>query len=542
MVSYAYLFEAKSIQQYILGSGRLRHIVGASELIDSLTRDLLDDTLKELGLQVGVDVHLSRRAGGAVYLFSTSASARDGFRELWSLLVRQYAPNLEFIVACGQGETDYSAYLAATQNLQAARNRQSAWLPAGNPVTAFTPRTGNPAVESHQKLGLQDAATARFGADRFWRRGKLTDKFTDVISADDWPRDLEHKAGDEETSFPFLEDNRYLAIVHADGNGLGQVLRQLSEQTQPKPGQFVALFRDFSQAVAAATEGAAKQATEAVLLPLRARNNARMPARPIVLGGDDLTILLRADLALPFTRVFLLAFEEHSRTALRALGRDYPDITDMPAALTAGAGIAFVKSSHPFHLAHRLAESLAKHAKQTAKNHLGIDRRIPPTLAWHRVTTASQGEYRDILDQEMTFGVSAPRVRTTLEVYGIDETPIPGLPPFGELEKLLDLFGAEQMARGPARQILTLLGQDIDNAQRRYERWREVMVDRHSHELHAIDTALKALLPGGIAEDLRLPVSASGDLRSSPFGDIATLLAVTRGATHQVPVHEEDNA
>ena len=542
MTSYACLFEAKSIQDYILRSGRLRHIVGASELIDSLTRDLLDDTLKALALKEGADVHLSRRAGGAVYLFSASSKARDGFRDLWSALVRQYAPNLEFVAASGHGDSDYDAYLDASRGLQAARNRQPAWLPAGTPVTAYAPRTGNPAVRCDRKLGLQDAATARFGTDRFWRSGKLTDKFARAVPVDRWPRNLEHRSEGDGSHFPFLPDNRYLAIVHADGNGLGQVLRQLGAQARTEPGHFVALFRDFSEAVAEATQDAARQATEQILLSACGDEDGPVPARPIVLGGDDLTLLVRADLALAFTETFLRAFEDETQARLGALRGKYPQLTALPSALTAGAGIAFVKSSHPFHLAHALAESLAKYAKQAAKGKLAADERIAPTIAYHRVTTASHGDYQDILEQEMTFGTRAPRIRTTLGVYGIDPSPPQGLPALADLQTLVDLLAGEGMARGPARQILSLLGQDRDDARRRYVRWREVMADRHRSALDKLDASLERLLPGGPAADLGLPVSGTGDLRVSPLGDVSTLLAVTRGGTRHRQVTEEVSA
>lgn len=548
MTHYCLLFEAKSIQQYILRSGRLRHIVGASELIDSLTRDLLDDALGALGVSDGAEVQLSRRAGGAVYLFSTSAKARNGFNALWSALVSQYAPNLEFIVANGQGDNDFAAYLDASQSLQAARNRQPAWLPAGSPVSAYAPRTGHPAVSNDQRLGMQDAATTRFGTERFWRSGKLTAKFADAVPADDWPRNLERNGADDGRHFPFLPDNRYLAIVHADGNGLGQVLRSLAEQAKARPGEFVELFRDFSTAVAVATEGAARHATAKVLLPEKEKNEIPMPARPIVLGGDDLTVLVRADLAIAFTETFLQAFEEQTRATLSEVRKNYPAISGLPEALTAGAGIAFVKSSHPFHLAHALAESLAAHAKQVAKqaakhkDNGDAHGRIPPTLACHRVTTASHGDYQDTLAQELTFGAAAPRIRTTLGAYGVDASPAQGLPALADLQGLEALLGSEAMARGPARQVLTLIGQDHDDASRRYARWREVMSDREPKALEKLDAALSRLLPGGPAKDLGLPVSAAGDLRISPLGDIAMLLAVGSGASQSQQIPTETSA
>lgn len=165
-MSFACLFEAKSIQDYILRSGRLRHLIGASELVDSLTRDLLDEVLAALG---GPPVRFSRRAGGAVYLFADDPETRDAFRDLWTLAMRCYAPGLSFVIANGEGADDYAAYGAAKDALQAARNRPAA-LPAGTPVTRYAPRTGLPATQRHKRFGFQDEASQRFGLDRFCRR------------------------------------------------------------------------------------------------------------------------------------------------------------------------------------------------------------------------------------------------------------------------------------------------------------------------------------------------------------------------------------
>lgn len=531
MTYHACLFEAKSIQDYILRSGRLRHIVGASELIDSLTTDLLDDVLAALCLTEGRDIRFSRRAGGAVYLFSSRQGARDAFRDLWSLVVRQYAPGLEFVIAQGEGATDHAAYQQALEGLQAARNRQPPVLPSGGPVTRYAPRTGQPAVSNDAKLGLQDAATSRFGLDRFWRRGGLTAKFADMDSVpiDAWPRNLEYSPNAEDgTDFPFWPDNRYLGLIHADGNGLGQLLVQLGEQVQSRPEVFVGLFRDFSTAITEATRAAAQDATRQILLPARGNPDetkaiGAVPARPIVLGGDDLTILVRADLAIPFTRAFLTAFEHRSREKIKLLPDQYPAITGLPEALTAGAGIAFVKSNHPFHLAHELAESLARFAKDRAKEQKDGSGRIPPTLAFHRVTTASHTDYADIRQREMTHGPDNARIITTLGAYRVDPPP-PELPMLADLEAFAQLLGREEMARGPARQILTLLGQNPDDARRRYARWREVMQDRHPDCFKEFNKLLVSLC-GGLNDDL--PISQTG---ATPLGDMATLLAVIQGA------------
>jgi len=526
---HACLFEAKSIQSYILRSGRLRHVVGASELVDGLSGSLLDDCLSAAGVRDGEHPVCARRAGGAVYLFFADAGERDAFHALWSLVVRQYAPGLPFTLASGDGDTPITAFTAARRRLDESRNRPAAELPGGTPVTEYAPRTGKPAVTRSARLGLQDAATARFGLDTFGRRGTLTGKLAPGLDADLWPRNLEYdpQSAREDRAFPFLPGNRYVAIVHADGNDMGRVLRALEDDVRDTPDRFLDVFRAFSESVRKATQAAARAATLAVLEPAR-RDDGPLPARPIVLGGDDLTILVRADLALDFARHFLCGFEAESRAAMAEVRRSAPALPHLPDALTAACGIAFVKASHPFHLAHELAESLTHHAKQRAKR-AAADGRVPPALAFHRVTAASHGDYAAILRDELT--VADDTLRTTLEVYGTDPAP-QDLPALDALLALVDLLGSPDAARGPARQILTLLGQDLDDSRRRYSRWREVMSERNPEQLRRFDERLRAVCKT-VTSDLPVAPATTQGKAGTPLGDVATLLAVAYGREHR---------
>lgn len=79
-----------------------------------------------------------------------------------------------------------------------------------------------------------------------------------------------------------------------------------------------------------------------------------MPLRPLVLGGDDITVIARADIALAFISLFARRFEE--------LGKEND--------LSLGIGMLIMDSSYPFAKAFRLVESLlesAKHATLDAK-------------------------------------------------------------------------------------------------------------------------------------------------------------------------------
>ncbi len=568
MTTYAYLFEAKSIQSYILATNRLKEIVGASELVESLTGSfdtqdaLLDHALKAIDGEG--KIQFSRKGGATFYAFSDDAGLMDKLATLWPLLVRQYAPDLEFADAHDYAETLYDAFDKTHKLLLQNRNRQTARLPQAGPFAIRNRRTGEPAVgyRPSQKAAQDepvDAATYRKLNKKFFQSHQLPKRFAEDSGKDDWPTLLTPEKGQEGKSFPFIGESRTIALIHADGNGLGQALLNLKKHANKNQADYLTLFAGFSKAVTKATQQAAQNATEKVLLQTDDQGHRKLyPARPIVLGGDDLTIIVRADLALEFTRHFLEAFAKYSREELEALHEKFPFV---PEQLTACAGIAYAKSSQPFYLLHGLAEGLCKrakkHAKDWAKNQKpGVH--IPSTLSFHRITTAMVDEYEDILDWELTvpgkpnslcqtlhdraqkpdLGKSDELVDfriQTLQAYALEETD--GLPWLDKLIALRDLLDDEDMARGPARQVLGLVGQDLEQAKSRYKRWREVMGsnEKTQSKLKEFNEILLSLLSGKLGNDLPYgkPIAnkhiETVQTRATPLGDVITLLSIARG-------------
>ena len=86
-----------------------------------------------------------------------------------------------------------------------------------------------------------------------------------------------------------------------------------------------------------------------------------IPVVPVILGGDDATVITDGAFAIPFAVAFLEAFEERT-------GAD-PFISSLSddGKMTAGAGVAVVRHNFPSHLAYDLAERLASTAKTAGK-------------------------------------------------------------------------------------------------------------------------------------------------------------------------------
>jgi hypothetical protein len=165
----------------------------------------------------------------------------------------------------------------------------------------------------------------------------------------------------------------WLAIIHADGNGLGRLFLNFDkcvESSAPRGSHqwnwdYIEQLRNFSLALDECTENAFTEA----LGTLRPRRD-RLPIVPLVLGGDDLTVVCDGQQALLFTVKFLESFEQAARnhqdieTIIANFRQTELGQKHLPHGLTGCAGVAIIKPHFPFFAGYELAEALLKSAKQ----------------------------------------------------------------------------------------------------------------------------------------------------------------------------------
>ena len=527
---HASIFELDSIQSYLFSSGRLRDVAGASELLDQLTEgegNLLDQVARAVDISDKID--FPRRAGGAFYAFTENKNLLGRFLDLWTLAMQQQAPGVAFSLGIGKGERYLDAFDAARNDLRADNGRERPCLPLAAPVAGRSRRTGLAAVDWADKDGPVDAGTV--GKKRFTdlaKAGFLKRFAPDEVDIGwrDWPTDFESTG--KARSFPFRNDDRTVALIHADGNGLGSLLLKIRDAVERNDGQFVNLYQAFSRVVVDVTKEAAREATRKVLLPARSGDEC-LPARPILLGGDDVTVIVRGDLAIDYCRVFAEAFEQASVRELDAL-REKTDIDDLPARLSLGIGVVFLRASQPFHMAIHLAEALTGEAKKTAKRH---DKDDPDSsLAFYRVTGSLVDDYDSIVERALTHEIGGRKYIDTLGTYFLSDSS--NTPRLDDLLALAKLLGADDMARGPTRQLMTLMGHSKTDVKRRYGRWRRLMAARNDERarLDDYDHLMRRL--SNIDEETSLPYGADDsapDILRSPLGDALALIGVARGNT-----------
>ena len=365
-----YLFECKGIQRYVFGSGRLRQVVGASDIVTNIANSQGDDTLDAALNATGTkeSVILSRRAGASFCLHAEEADSLERFRRLWRLAFGISYPGLEFVDGTpASGETPMKAEQCAYRDRTAVRENSAAFLPpTGHPFVAPNPRTGLPAVcelPEHEDQVLLDAVGA---PQHRPHEDSLAERFLSEADAKTYrfPRHFERREEKPDNpAFPFADKDKLaskdkrVGYVHADLSGLGKIFHRVKENAS-QPNDVFKVAKSIEDAV---TE-AARSACKSVLL--RKAKSGVIPARPVLLGGDDVTVIVRADLAVAFAEKFLRALEEKTARSFDDLRARYGSL---PARLSACAGIAVVSANHPFQAAARLAEGLCDSAKKMAK-------------------------------------------------------------------------------------------------------------------------------------------------------------------------------
>jgi hypothetical protein len=148
-------------------------------------------------------------------------------------------------------------------------------------------------------------------------------------------------------------------VIHVDGNGIGGVFQDFGARSHAgNAREYITLLRAFSLSLDECTEKAAAQALVQAY-GRKMRKDGVLAAVPLVLGGDDLTMVCDGRIALRMTHAFLEGFASEARANkdIRAITRNGGD------PITASAGVAIVKPHFPFHLAYELADALLRSAK-----------------------------------------------------------------------------------------------------------------------------------------------------------------------------------
>ncbi|GAB4533422.1 MAG: hypothetical protein Kow0063_15360 [Anaerolineae bacterium] len=390
------LIEATGIQPYLFGSNQLPQNIGASELV----RQATEDWVKEFALKENIVY----AGGGNAMLIFDSEGAADAFARKLTKRALKRARGLDLVVKRQAFDPDGDSLAQVHQQLreelaQRKRDRALSTPLAGLGVTAACVYTGAPAVDFNDEGQLISVEVQHKLAAEKAGKKRLQDQLPRVAKEGyDFVYDFDDFGERGEAS--------YLAVIHTDGNRMGDRIKKLGDQ-YARPDQndeYKEALAEFSRSVQKAANTAltttvdmlldavreteeGKRIGDKVPIPLRKSDRKPLlPFRPIVFGGDDVTFVCEGRLGLAVAAKYLQTF---SRQAL----------SDGDYAYCRG-GVAVVKSHYPFSRAYDLAEDLCASAKSFIKER-DPDRRLT-ALDWHFAVSGLVLPLKDVRQREYT--------------------------------------------------------------------------------------------------------------------------------------------
>ncbi|MEI6882542.1 MAG: CRISPR-associated protein [Bacteroidota bacterium] len=405
-MAYLYGASVQGIQGFIFQTNKLKEIVGASELVEQICTNEFDTFCQKKGIQLSCDDVIIKAAGNIKYLFQSDEDCKKVVREF-----PKHIANLAPGITISQAIVKYSENLpdainALETKLKAQRSKVSMPVETGFMGLERDRRAGGVAVQQNVEKDeiICSATKAKIDSSKKAQVFKSVAGEEDV-NLDNLPLEVE--------KITQSGKNSWLAIIHADGNALGILLQTLGKKLKENKvfeDKVKTAFSTFSRSLDTATKNAAQYAFKKVVEKVWTNDKLTCyPIRPVILGGDDLTVIIRADLALDFTIEFLKAFETQTEKQFAFLKTDYK-VDGFENGITASAGIAFIKEKYPFHYGVDLAEKLTSKAKRFSKQEKfkkneGIN--IPPSsISFYKVQSSFIESLDDMTKKTLTADIS----------------------------------------------------------------------------------------------------------------------------------------
>ncbi|MDX2245360.1 MAG: hypothetical protein SF052_01185 [Bacteroidia bacterium] len=378
----ALVIDTLSIQTYIFGSNKLKENIGGSYIIEELVyKEMIPKALKDAGVSNGLDLkkwkdepevyrlnnHPQEQVevgyiggGNALLLFRKESDSKE-FIKAYSRLMLTHFPGLktafgleEFNYEAGEGYETFRKRL--NENLIHNRNFSAAQVqPFKHGIAEDCPWTNEAQETKDSQSGslISQMAASRVNLVKGAQK-VLLEKFKNQIGE-------EFSFTDDLDQLGQPDDKGYVAIVHADGNGMGQ--RFIGCQSLADTRKLSAGVIDYADKVMQGLIGyivslfqGEKPRLDWELEQDKESEKRFLPIRPLIIGGDDITFVCEGRLGV------------HLAEKLLEYMHQIP-INGQP--IHACAGVAIVHTKYPFYKAYQLAEELTKRAKDASRGEVG---------------------------------------------------------------------------------------------------------------------------------------------------------------------------
>ena len=392
MGKYLAKYDVRGIQTFVFRTNKLKEIRAVSDLPERIIKDAAIYALKKLEINKKIE-WLDTAGGNAVAVFD-SKEEFEAVSTTMAFYVLKETYSLKLVYACIELDEN-KAFSVQYEELNEKLGKLKSEMPEPAHTGAF------PICRQDYLTGFPIAKIKR-------------DKETVFLTRESVIKLKEHekKKADPDVYLE-LDDmvlekgvDSHLAVIHIDGNNMGNRINDIIRKKahfdkENKDDSFKTIKSTFkSITVAKEFKKVCQEVNEIVdkyRKEILEENNAPL-IYSVIAAGDDITYVTRANIALPFTKLFLKKISEHNM---------YSDSEDHDTyGINACAGIAFIKSHFPFSDAYDLAEKCCTSAKKRAKSEGFADKEN------------KDNPYGNWIDFEICTHIKNTELETSREKYG----------------------------------------------------------------------------------------------------------------------------
>lgn len=425
-MKYLYAFSIKGIQEYIFSSNELKDIEGASEIIKDI-----NEKFKNRVKKYKCDILLNA-AGNIKAVFENKNELEDVLKNFYKEVLEDgYGLLVTQAVLKIKGDFPNKDEFGKIENLlHSKRNIPNIALDRYFSIMDISPKSARGVIKYKND--------EPFDMQKVQKYKKLN-----INNLEKSEKDLNNLANKKGK----------IAIIHADGNSLGQIVSGLGRN-----------ILKFSKELDDATKKSFEDAIKTVI------NDNQKKYRKVILGGDDMSVIMDADYALEFTYEFLKNFEEYTKN-LTGLNKNN---------LTACAGIAITNKKYPFYYGIELAEVLCSIAKKESKQKNSTT--PPSSLLFYNLQSGNFVDFEDIKQNELQI----KNIDLMYGPYYLNENP-----KIKDFIELLRILNTTNSPVSKLREWLKILEIDTNAAQIYLDRIYQMAESKWSDELNEFENIIK---------------------------------------------------
>ncbi len=383
---YVAVLETPSVKKYVFGSDKLTEIRGASALLDHLNRNELPDILEP-----AEKVYANGGSGQFIFDMPQEEVVKK-LKQAQKRYIDATNGGTTLVWGIAEYESEFSYQQSVSRAYADMHRRRFGGVNIshliGMPLIKICESCRQNPVSKLEKYPERNWLCSVCAVKReYAHESKQIGVWKEFISFSKLDRQIK-------PAKTLADIKPKLALVYADGNAMGKRIRSLKSPEE---------YKLFSETVDNAIRKACFKGLRPVVEKNLTTEDIHVPTDILLLGGDDLVVVLPAEDALEFAYTVTTSFESKTQETLKK-------------KVTLSIGVIVGGPTYPFPFMLDFAEQLLRSAKEKATS---VDSEEPPSVVDFHIATSSNS--LDIYTARNEYGLDCDEYKRTKRPYVVQD-------------------------------------------------------------------------------------------------------------------------